>query len=342
LILGELPYEFLRVFATAFGLVWGSFLNVVIYRVPREMSVVRPPSHCPACKKPIKPWDNVPLFGWLFLRGKARCCGVKVPFRYPLVEAIGGMLALAICEVLLRSMPADTSAWRFVATFLVDLAMALALVAAAFIDLDHMFIPDSITLGSAVVGVASAGLRGMPAGETFAGVFGPTIDPYAPYLDALFGAGVGFLAIWLPFVAGYKKLTGHPGMGTGDAKLLAGAGAWFGWPGALFVLGAGAIQGTIGTLLLVAVRGKIEEPEAVRRERAELQAELAAMSPEERAEAEKELADDPLMAEPGKGMGQARIPFGPFLILAELECLLFGHERILDAIAGFVSWGGGE
>ena len=338
MILGDLPIEFLLVFATAFGLAWGSFLNVVIYRVPREMSVVRPPSHCPACKKPIKPWDNIPVFGWLFLRGKARCCGVRVPFRYPMVEAIGGLLAFALCEVLVRTLAPDTPALKFVATFVVDLAMALALVAAAFIDLEHMFIPDSITIGSVVVGVASAGLRGTPAGEMFTGLLGPSFDPYAPYFDALFGALVGFLAIYAPFVAGYKRLTGHAGMGTGDAKLLAGAGAWFGWPGALFVLGAGAIQGTLGALVVLLARGKIEEPEAVRRERAELQAELAAMTPEDRAAAELELADDPLMAEPGKGAGQARIPFGPFLILAELECLLIGHERILDAIAWAAAW----
>jgi leader peptidase (prepilin peptidase)/N-methyltransferase len=338
LILGDFPVEMLVAFALAFGLAWGSFLNVVIYRVPREMSVVRPPSHCPACKKPIKPWDNIPLFGWILLRGKARCCGVRVPFRYPMVEGIGGLVAVAIAYVLFRTMPADTPFWRYGATFVVDLAMGLALVAAAFIDLEHMFIPDSITIGSAVVGVLSAGLRGAPAGETFTGLLGPSFEAWAPYLDALLGAGIGFLAIWAPFVAGYRRLTGHAGMGTGDAKLLAGAGAWFGWPGALFVLGAGAIQGTLGTLVLLGVKGKIEEPEAVRRERAELQAELAAMTPEERAVAEKELADDPLMAEPGKGMGQARIPFGPFLILAELECLLFGHERILDAIAGVAGW----
>ncbi len=338
MILGEFPIEFLRTFAIAFGLAWGSFLNVVIYRVPREMSVVRPASHCPACGKPIRALYNVPVFGWLILRGRARCCGAKVSARYPMVEAIGGVVAFAICEVLFRTLPPDTDILRFVAIFVVDLAMALALVAAAFIDLEHMFIPDRITIGGAILGVASAGLRGSPVGDTFAGALGGAVDPYAPYLEAILGAGVGFLAIWAPFVAGYRRLTGHAGMGTGDAKLLAGAGAWFGWPGALFVLGAGAIQGTIGTLVVLAVRGKIEEPEAVRRERAELQAELAAMTPEERAAAEKELADDPLMAEPGKGVGQARIPFGPFLILAELECLLFGHERILDGLAVVAAW----
>jgi leader peptidase (prepilin peptidase) / N-methyltransferase len=92
------------------------------------------------------------------------------------------------------------------------------------------------------------------------------------------------------------------------------------------VLGAGAVQGTLVAIPLLLVKGKIEEPEAVQREREEMQKELAAMSPEDRAEAEKELAEDPLAEEAGPGLGQARLPFGPFLSLAILECLLFGRD----------------
>src|SRR3954468_18624966 len=98
--LAALPPVFVYVYAIALGLFGGSFLNVVIYRVPRGLSVVRPGSHCPACSKPIRPWDNVPVLGWLLLRGKARCCGVPVSPRYPLVEAIGGLLSLAILEII--------------------------------------------------------------------------------------------------------------------------------------------------------------------------------------------------------------------------------------------------
>jgi leader peptidase (prepilin peptidase)/N-methyltransferase len=86
----NIPLWFPRAFAIVFGLLWGSFLNVVIYRVPRGMSVVHPPSHCPSCGKPVRPWDNVPVFGYILLRGKARCCGAALSPRYPLVEAIGG------------------------------------------------------------------------------------------------------------------------------------------------------------------------------------------------------------------------------------------------------------
>jgi leader peptidase (prepilin peptidase)/N-methyltransferase len=127
-------------------------------------------------------------------------------------------------------------------------------------------------------------------------------------------------------------------MGLGDAKLLMLAGAWFGWTGALFVLGAGAMQGTLVVVPLLLFKGKIEEPEAVRREREEMKKELEAMSPEERAEAEKELAEDPLAEEAGPGLGQARLPFGPFLALATIECLLVGR----DVIGPYFGWSGVE
>jgi leader peptidase (prepilin peptidase)/N-methyltransferase len=307
----DFPPLFLRVFAVCFGLIWGSFINVVIYRVPRDMSVVRPPSHCPACGKPIRPWDNIPLFGWLLLRGRARCCGVKVSPRYPLVEAIGGLLSLAILEVIIFRLGPLTPAYRALAIYLADLALALGLVAAAFIDLEHMYLPDAITIGGAVLGLATASFRSMR------------------FVDALIGAAVGFVIIWLPFVVIYPRLRGRAGMGQGDARLVMLAGAWFGWQGTLFVLGAGAIQGTLVAVPLLLFKGRIEEPEAVKQEREEMKRELETMSPEERAEAEKELAEDPLAEEAGPGLGQARMAFGPFLVLATIECLLFGREWIM-------------
>lgn len=320
MILDDFPAWFLRTFAIAFGLAWGSFLNVVIYRLPRGMSVVRPPSHCPACGTPIRAWDNVPLFGYLLLRGRARCCKAKMSPRYPLVEAIGGLLAFAVVETIVLRMPPQTSMALAGAVFVADLALALGLVAAAFIDLEHMILPDSITYGGAALGLATCSFRGLS------------------FVDSIVGAAVGFVFVWLPFIVGYGKLSGRPGMGLGDAKLMALAGAWFGWPGALFVLGAGAVQGTVATLAIVALRGRIEEPEAVRQEREEVRAELAAMSPEERAAAEAELRDDPLMEEAGEGLGKARIPFGPFLVLAILECLFIGPEYFMNRIGTLVGW----
>ncbi|MBK9261354.1 MAG: prepilin peptidase [Polyangiaceae bacterium] len=316
LFLGDLPLWLLYGFTLFFGLIWGSFLNVVIYRVPRGMSVVHPPSRCPACEKPIRPWDNVPVLGWLLLRGKARCCGVKVSPRYPIVEAIGGLLSVAIVHVIILSLPPSTPLARAGAIYVADLALVLGLVAAAFIDLEHMILPDQITIGGAVLGLATASFRDMT------------------FLDSLLGAGVGFGVVFLPFVVIYPKLRGGAGMGLGDAKLLMLAGAWFGWIGAIVVLCAGAVQGTLAAIGTLSLQGKIEEPEAVRKEREELRAELEKLSPEERAEVEKELEKDPLMEEAGEGLGQARMAFGPFLALATLEFLFFGRQFI----EVYVSW----
>ncbi|WP_437518670.1 prepilin peptidase [Sorangium sp. So ce1099] len=316
-MLADLPPWFLRAFALCFGLLWGSFLNVVIYRVPRELSVVHPGSRCPACGTPIRAFDNIPVLSYLLLRGRARCCGAAVSPRYPLVEAAGGVLSLAIAEIILLGLPGTTPILRALATYIADLALALGLLAATFIDLEHMYIPDGITIGGAVLGVATASLRSMG------------------FADALLGAGVGFAVVWLPFVVIYPRIRGgRVGMGLGDAKLLMLAGAWFGWGGALFVLGAGAVQGSLVAIALLLLRGSIEEPEAVRLEREQIRAELAEMSPEERAAAEEELAQDPLAEEPGEGFGQARIAFGPFLALATLEYLLVGRD-VLDA---YFSW----
>ena len=315
--LGELPPWFHRTFALFLGLVWGSFLNVVIYRLPRDMSVVRPASHCPACGVPISPLHNVPVLAWLALRGRAACCGAKVPARYPLVEAMGGLLSLAILEGIVFRLP-DTVPFHFaLAVYSVDLALALGLVAAAFIDLEHMLLPDSITLGATVLGVGTASLRDVR------------------YLDSVLGAVVGFAIVAVPFVLIYPRVRGGKvGMGLGDAKLLAAAGAWFGWPGALFVLGAGAVQGTLATLGVLAVKGRIDEPEAVKAEREELKRELEQMSPEERAEVERELEGDPLLDEPDEaaGLAGARVPFGPFLALALLEHMFLGKDAALYVI----------
>jgi leader peptidase (prepilin peptidase) / N-methyltransferase len=126
----------------------------------------------------------------------------------------------------------------------------------------------------------------------------------------------------------YPLIRGGAGMGLGDAKLLMLAGAWFGWFGTIAVLSLGAIQGTLAAVGILLLRGKIEEPEAVRKEREEIRAELEKLSAEERAEVEKELADDPLMEEAKEGVGQARMAFGPFLALAIIEFLFLGKHFI--------------
>lgn len=300
------PVWILRGFVLFFGLIWGSFLNVVIYRVPRDMSVVRPASHCPGCGKPIAGYYNVPVFSYVMLRGRAACCGAKMSPRYPLVELIGGLLSLAILEAIILKMPGSTPAVRALAVYAADFALCMGLVAAAFIDAEHMFLPDSITFGGIIVGIATATLRGLP------------------FTQSLIGAAVGFLGVWFPFTFLYKRVLGRTGMGLGDAKLLALAGAWFGWQGALFVLFAGALQGSLYALVLRLFGIEPSLPDSVKEDLAEL--ERAAAEGDEEAIAE--LAGDPL-AEANAG---ARMPFGPFLILACLE-LLFAGEWIADKLS---------
>jgi leader peptidase (prepilin peptidase)/N-methyltransferase len=314
MLLADFPPAFLRVVAALFGLVWGSFLNVVIHRVPRGMSVVRPASHCPACNAPIVAHRNVPLLGWLLLRGRAGCCGVAIPARYPLVELIGGVLSLAVLETLALALPPGTSALHAAMVYVAHLALTLGLAAAAFIDLEHMFIPDTVSIGGALLGLATSPIRDLP------------------WTDSLLGGAVGFALVYIPFDLIYSKIRGKPGMGLGDAKLLALAGTWLGPSGAVFVLGAGAIQGTAAALLMILSGRTPGEPEAVKREREELRAELEAMSDDERAAVLAELAHDPLAEEPEDGLGKARIAFGPFLILGILECLFIGRERMLSAL----------
>ncbi len=343
------PLWLLRASVFAFGLLWGSFLNVVIYRVPRDMSVVRPASHCPGCGKPVAPYDNIPVVSYLVLRGRARCCGARMSPRYPLVELIGGLLSIAIFELLVLKLPGSTPIGRAAAIYGADFTLCLGLVAAAFIDAEHMFLPDSITIGGTILGLFTASLRDLGT------------------VEALIGASVGFFGVFIPFIFLYKGLLGRTGMGLGDAKLLALAGAWFGWPGALFTLFAGALQGSLYAVItrLFGIEPKL--PDAVLEDIAEL--EKAAAEGDE--EAKKALAEDPLTedendafiltffrrlfgikedavsttaTEPESGTEEdaddepaprARIPFGPFLILAILE-LLFAGDWLKEHLAPFL------
>ncbi len=313
LTLADLPGPFVTAVGVALGLAFGSFLNVVVYRLPRSESLSHPPSRCPGCGKPIRIYDNIPVLGWLILRGRARCCQTPISARYPLIEALGGLLAWAIVRVIIFELPDETVWWKVALSFMLYLALSLGLLAAAFIDLEHMYLPDSITLGGAVLGLASVTVRG------------------GSFTESLIGAAIGFLVVWLPFNFVYGKLRGMPGMGLGDAKLVMLAGAWFGWQGALFALLGGAVQATIIALVVYLARGRIDEPEAVVQERKELQALLESTEGEARAELEREIARDPLAFEPEAGLGKARLAFGPFLALATIEYMLFG-DIIVQAV----------
>jgi leader peptidase (prepilin peptidase)/N-methyltransferase len=311
MVLSDLPSGTLRALSVPFGLLWGSFLNVVIYRVPRDMSVVRPGSHCPGCGKPIAAYDNIPVLSYLILRGKARCCGARMSPRYPIVEVLGGVLSWACMDFLLHHAPPDFGLARAMGNYLAMFALSMALTAAAFIDWEHMYLPDSITIGGTVLAFVTIPLRGVEL------------------VPSLLGAVIGFVVVWLPFIFLYKRVRGFAGMGMGDAKLVMLAGAWFGWIGAGWVLLAGSLQGSLGALFIYLAKGKFEEPESVLADRAELK--KAAAEGDE--EAKQLLEEDPGGADDEEGAAAPpRIAFGPFLILATLEYLFFN-----DAIYGVIN-----
>jgi leader peptidase (prepilin peptidase) / N-methyltransferase len=319
-VLSEIPESLMTVYAIALGLLFGSFLNVVVYRVPRGLSIVRPGSHCPNCGAPIRAYDNVPVVSWLVLRGRARCCKAKISARYPLVEAMSGLLGWAVLRCVVLALPEQTPWWRALAVFAIHLALGLGLLAAALIDITHMILPNSITLGGTLLGLVTVPLR-----------------PPMGWLDALVGAVVGFLMVWLPFDLLHRLVRGKPGMGLGDAKLVMLAGAWFGWVGAVTVFLAGAIQGTLGAVVILLLRGRIAEPQAVTEERRALMAAIEAAEGDQRRELEEELARDPVGSEPESGWRKSRIAFGPFLVLALIEYQLFG-EAIVNGYLEFVGW----
>jgi leader peptidase (prepilin peptidase)/N-methyltransferase len=216
-------------FATALGLVCGSFANVLIHRLPRGESVAFPGSHCPVCGEPI-PWTlNVPILSWLALRGKCAACKAPISARYPLVELSLGLLFLA-CAWTWGTSP--RAAWGS--------AFCLLCVPLGLIDLEHQILPDKLTYPGMVTGLAFA----------FAG-WG------SPPLEALLGAAAGAL-IPAAVIGAYWLIRREEGMGWGDVKLLAMVGAFLGWKGMLLTLLAGAFLGSIvgGGYLLLSGRGR--------------------------------------------------------------------------------------
>jgi leader peptidase (prepilin peptidase) / N-methyltransferase len=208
-----------------FGAVVGSFLNVVIVRLPEGKSLAYPPSSCPACGHPIRPYDNVPVLSYLALRGRCRDCATGISPRYPLVEL---MTAFLCCGLYLK--------FGLTLAFVIFFAFGAALVAVYWIDLAHLIIPDAITVNGMILGVASA----------TAGVL-PGLDGKASFLGAVVGGAV----LYIPAVV-YEKVRGTEGVGGGDIKLLAMIGAFCGPYGAIFVLFLSSLAGTLGALFSMA------------------------------------------------------------------------------------------
>jgi leader peptidase (prepilin peptidase)/N-methyltransferase len=215
------------VFAFLIGLAVGSFLNVCIYRIPLRKSIVRPPSSCPTCGAGIRFYDNIPVISYIVLLGRCRHCHAPISFRYPLVELITGLLSAALFLRFGLSL-------SFFSLFL----FTAALIAVAFIDLQHKIIPHAISLPGILVGLAFA--------------FFPSagVSP----IDAIVGivGGGGFLLL---VGTVFEKVTGREGMGGGDVKLLAMIGAWMGWKALPFIILISALSGAvIGGVSLAASR----------------------------------------------------------------------------------------
>jgi leader peptidase (prepilin peptidase)/N-methyltransferase len=215
----------LYLFAFVVGAVIGSFLNVCIHRLPAGESVVYPPSHCPGCGARIRSWDNIPLLSYLLLRGRCRSCAGAISLRYPLVEALSGILLVLLLY-----------GFGLAPKLGVYGAFVAALIVVTFIDLDHQIIPDVISLPGIVVGLVASALGQGP-----------------PLLESALGALVGG-GILYAVAVGYHALTGREGMGGGDIKLLAMIGAFLGWRGVLVSLIIGSFTGAVVGISLILVR----------------------------------------------------------------------------------------
>lgn len=216
------------------GAAVGSFLNVCIYRLPQGLSIAAPRSFCPACRAPIRAYDNIPILSFLLLGKKCRNCRAPIPWRYPLVEALTGLLALGL---FLKMGPT--------LSFFGYFSFAAALVVITFIDLDHRIIPDVISLPGIVVGFLLA-------------VAGVTIGLWSSFIGIIVGGG----SLYLVAVV-YEAVTKREGMGGGDVKLLAMIGAWLGWKAVLFTLFVSSFTGSlIGGAVMMARKedGKLAVP----------------------------------------------------------------------------------
>jgi len=236
----------LSIVTVVFSLLIGSFLNVVIVRLPRKMhwqwekdgqgaappGIAWPPSHCPSCEHTLSWWENLPLLSYLLLHGRCRACGAGISLRYPLVEALTALLSLVVVVTM-------GPQWLTIAA----LVLTWALIALAFIDLEHFLLPDRITLPLLAVGLLVNAIGGFT-------------DP----LSALIGAVSGYGILWAVYHA-HRALTGREGFGYGDFKLLGALGAFLGWqllP--LVILLSAGVGAIIGIALILLRRHQRSEP----------------------------------------------------------------------------------
>ena len=216
-----------------FGALVGSFLNVCIYRLPRDESVVRPRSRCPNCGKQIKAWENIPIISYIILRGKCSNCGDKISLRYPLVEIITVLLSIACWHHF-------SGPKYYLVYFLLFIA---PLIVVFFVDLEHWIIPDSISISGIIIGLIVRTTFAFPG------------ERLTNFIDSLGGAiiGGGFLLL---VAAIYERIRKREGLGGGDVKLMAMLGAFFGWQAAIFMLFFSSFIGAIVGVAFMLFRRK--------------------------------------------------------------------------------------
>lgn len=218
------------------GLVIGSFLNVCIYRIPNNMSIIYPPSACPKCKSKIKWYDNIPVISFIILRAKCRNCGQKISFEYPVIELLTGLLTVLFV-------------WRFGIIWWTPAVLftVYCLIILSVIDIHTMTIPDRFSIGLSVFALAVAFIN--PA---FSGT------PFDKFISALIGAAVGFFGLWGLAIFGqfaFKKES----MGGGDIKLMAAIGGLSGWMGVINVLVVSSFAGILYFGVLMLLKRNVED-----------------------------------------------------------------------------------
>jgi leader peptidase (prepilin peptidase)/N-methyltransferase len=246
----DVPLPFACAFFGFVGAAIGSFLNVVIHRIPREQSIVFPNSACPNCRAAIKPYDNIPVLSYAILRGRCRNCGTAISIRYPAVEALTALLFAAV-------------AWHDGLSFALafDLAFVAAILALIFIDAEHMILPNAITYPGILFALLTRILVPHLAGPSHFDDL-PQLMTFFPalpvWLVSLIGAAIGALvgggSLWLMGFA-WEKLRGVEAMGFGDVKMMLMVGAFLGWRLTILTILLGAFTGSIVGLMVMVRRG---------------------------------------------------------------------------------------
>ena len=280
----------------------GSFTNVLIHRIPLDMSIVSPRSSCPSCHHMIRWYENIPVLSYLFLRGRCRGCNISISPRYLFIELGAGLWSLALAQRFIWPVLSRPELWIYdypalyavIAKWMWFTVFICALLAITFIDLRYTFIPDEISIPMIFIGC-------------FGGFAIPSADPLASFWGLLGGAGVILCVRWLGWLIFQREA-----MGLGDAKLLAVIGAFLGWRVLPHILFLSAFQGIIAALLASLYTRFTGKSNALTLTSAELDERFGeiGMYPESKS--------------------HLVIPFGPFLCLAAFEVLEVGADTLLQ------------